>query len=78
VCKQWDEVFQDGGDVINLIDNDVPIVTVSNPGGVTTKWDQPLLARPTVSTAVEEVKVSPTDTGRLTQERKPPNPFVPS
>jgi hypothetical protein len=45
---------------------------------VTTKWDQPLKVSPTVATAKAEVKVSPTDTVRPTQERKTPNPFIPS
>ena len=78
VCKQWDEVLQDGGAVIDHINNDVQVVTESNPGGLTTKWDQAPLVSPTVSTAAAEVKVSPTDTGQLTRERKPPNQFFPS
>ena len=45
---------------------------------MTTKWDQPLQVSPTVTTAMAEVKVSFTDTGRTTRERKPPNPFIPS
>ena len=63
VYKKWDEVVQDEGDVIDHIDDDVQVVTESTPGGVTTKWDQPPLVSPTVSTAAAEVKVSPTDTG---------------
>ena len=63
VYKQWDEVVPEAGDVIDHIDNDVQVVTESTPGGVTTKWDQPPLVSPTVSTAAAEVKVSPSDTG---------------
>ena len=78
VYKQWDEVIQDEGYVIDHIDNNVQVVMKSTPGGVTTKWDQPPLVSPTVSTAPPEVKVSHTDTGRPTRERKSPNPFIPS
>ena len=45
---------------------------------MTTKWDQPLQVSPTVTTGTAEVKVSPTDTGPPTRERKAPNPFIPS
>ena len=62
VYEQWDEVVQDG-DVIDKINDDVQVVMESTLGGVTTKWDQPLLVSPTVFTAAAEVKVSPTDTG---------------
>ena len=62
VYKQWDEVVQDEVDVIDHINNDVQVVTKSNPGGVTTKWDQAPRVSPTVSTAAAEVKVSSTDT----------------
>jgi hypothetical protein len=65
VYEQWDEVVQDteGGDVINHIVNqdEVPVVAESNPGGVTINWDQTPGVSPTVTTAVGEVKVSPTD-----------------
>ncbi len=76
--KQWDKVVQDRVDVINHINNDAQVVTELNPGGVTTKWDQAPQVSPTDPTAAADVKVSPPDTGRKTQERKPPNPFIPS
>ena len=78
VYEQWDEVIPENGDVNNHIDDEVQVVTKSTSGGVTTKWDQPLQVSPTVATGTAEVNVSPTDTGRPTQERKAPNPFVPS
>ena len=62
VYEQWEEVVQNE-DVIDHIDDDVQVVTESNSGGVTTKWDRPLLVNPTVSTPASEVKVSPSDTG---------------
>ena len=64
--KQWDKVVQDGVDVIDHINDDVQVVTESTPGRVTTKWDQPPLVSPAVSTAAAKVKVSPTDTGQPT------------
>ena len=76
--EQWDEVVPAEGDVNDQIGDDVQVVTESASGGVTTKWDQPPQVSPTVASATTEVKVSPTDTGRTTQERKPPNPFIPS
>jgi hypothetical protein len=49
VYKEWNEVVPEVGDVDNLIDDDVQVVTKSTLGGVTTNWDQPLQVNPTVT-----------------------------
>ena len=73
----WNEEVPeyDVGDV-DQINNDVEVAAKLASGGVTTtRWDQPLKVIPAVT---EASKVSPTGTGQVTRERKPPNLFIPS
>ena len=77
VYKVWNEEVPDD-DVRDIywINNDIEVAAKLALGGVTTTgWDQPFKV---ILAGTEANKVTPTGTGQVTRERKPPNPFIPS
>ena len=74
--KVWNEDVLDNVGDVDHINDGIEVTEKLALGGVTTtKWDKPLKVIPKVAAAT---KVSPTGTGQLTRDRKPPNPFIPS